>query len=300
MRCFILPEHYDGAGTVIISGRDARRLVKVLRLSAGDTFPAMDSNGRRYHCTLLRTDVAGVVLSVQEHAEAELLKVTGVPHADIRRKSRMRGTGAGDAPAQSASVHPVSGKQYSAEHRELGGPGCFIPELVLAVGFLKGQKLDDVVRAGTELGFCTIQLLETERSVPQETGTRKLARYERIVKEALGQSGSDVITRVRAPCLLSEFLAANKVEQGVGGIVFHEKRINSVPVHTVAGNSCKKLILCVGPEGGFSDHELEQFLEHGYVPVWLGPSVLRADTAAIAAMSIAKLLFVERYAWQAK
>ncbi|HPD80613.1 MAG TPA: RsmE family RNA methyltransferase [Spirochaetia bacterium] len=290
MRRLILPEQYDGSGHVLLSGKEARRLIKVLRLMPGDMFPALDVQGRQYTCMIEKIEEGTVALRVEP--EKSVAAVGTQQYIDIRRSKH--GSKKADGAHSAATPGLEIGHDMQAQSRRSA------PELILAVGILKGQKLDDVVRAGAELGFNTIQLLETERSVPRETSSGKLIRYERIVKEALGQSGSAVITKVCAPCSVQKFLEDYPIQETVCGLIFHEKQTGTDTVHSAVNESYQKYVLCVGPEGGFSDAELMQFMERGYVPAWLGPSILRADTAAIAVMAIIKLLLVERESWQAK
>ncbi len=288
MRRLILPEQYDGSGHVLLSGKEAKRLIKVLRLVPGDTLPALDVQGRQYVCTIEKVDDGTVALSIEQCGSSA--DERSQHYSDIRRNKH------GLKKTDSTSTENSASETADAQQASTSSNS---PELVLAVGILKGQKLDDVVRAGTELGFSTIQLLETERSVARETSSGKMIRYERIVKEALGQSGSAVVTKVCPPCSIQQFLA-HPLEESVCGLVFHEKLTVTSTIHGAIKDSYKKFILCVGPEGGFSDSELAQFLRQGYVPAWLGPTILRADTAAIAVMAITKLLLVERESWQAK
>lgn len=289
MRRLILPEYYDGSGHLLLSGKEARRLINVLRLLPGDTFPALDVQGRQYRCMIEEIDEGTVVLSIQD-SESNA-KVCSLHCRDIRRNQHGLKVTDSASTAHSAVLETEHPRQIYA--------GNDNPELVLAVGILKGQKLDDVVRAGAELGFSKVQLLETERSVPGGTSSGKMIRYERIVKEALEQSGSVIVTKVCAPCSVNKFLE-HPLEESVCGLVFHEKQTGTVAIHGAIKDCYKKYVLCVGPEGGFSDSELAHFMSHGYVPAWLGHSILRADTAAIAVMAIIKLLLVERKSWQAK
>lgn len=290
MRRLILPEHYDGSGSLLLSGKEARRLIKVLRLLPGDAFPALDVQGRQYICVIEKVDDGTVTLSVQPGEPT--VDDSSKHYSDIRHTKRnLKNKGSACIVNHAGSKSNYACDAYSASSN---------PELVLAVGLLKGQKLDDVVRAGAELGFSTIQLLETERSVQRNTSSVKMIRYERIVKEALEQSGSAIVTKVHAPCTVTEFLEQYSVRESFCGFVFHEKKTGTGTMHGAIKECYQKFVLCVGPEGGFSDSELEQFMSYGFVPTWLGPSILRADTAAIAVMAIIKLLLVERESWQAK
>jgi len=149
--------------------------------------------------------------------------------------------------------------------------------IVLYVALLKGDKLADVVRAGTELGASAFVPLITARSVPKSLGPQKLERLRRIAREAAKQSGRARVPEVSPPMPLAEVPA---VEAGLLAHPMASKRVGEVLDPT------RPLALATGPEGGFTDAEVAGLVERGFVPVYLGPRILRAETAPLALLAL--------------
>lgn len=149
--------------------------------------------------------------------------------------------------------------------------------VVLYVALLKGDKLADVVRAATELGVTRIVPLVSVHAVAKEMGEGKLLRLRRIALEAAKQSERTTVPEVLAPIPLG---AIPPVEQG---FVAHPG--SSVRVREVLDLN-QPVALATGPEGGFSEAEVQTLLERGFTPVTLGRRILRAETAPLALLSL--------------
>jgi 16S rRNA (uracil1498-N3)-methyltransferase len=144
------------------------------------------------------------------------------------------------------------------------------PLITVGVSLLKGRKLDTVVQKLTELGVDRIQLIDAERCVTRwsaEKGDRILDRFARVAREAAMQS-----RRCRLPEIVSP-VAAMSVLGEAGVAVAH---MDGGPV------TLDRPTIVVGPEGGWSGAELGA-AQHR---VALGPHVLRAETAAVAAATL--------------
>ncbi len=144
---------------------------------------------------------------------------------------------------------------------------------VLYLALLKGDKLADVVRAGSELGVGRFVPLVTERSVPREMGRAKLERLRRIAVEAAKQSGRSRLPEVAPPVPLAA------LEPVSFGLVAHPgaARVLAEVEWPEAGEAA----LASGPEGGFTEAEVERLIGLGFLPVDLGPRILRAETAPL-------------------
>ncbi|TFG85033.1 MAG: RsmE family RNA methyltransferase [Spirochaetales bacterium] len=279
MRQFVLPPSWVAPpdGRLVLGGKEARRLGSVLRLLPGDSFPGLAPDGRRVSCLVISAEPGRVELSVV----------------------------AGDIPAGDGSFLPDlrSGRRFSESPQKGAAPSATetdIPRLVLAVGILKGSKLDDVVRAAAEAGVAAVIPLASKRAVPRGEFAGRLSRLRRVCAEALGQSGSTTRTTVLDPMGLHDFLDSFPASAGRLGLVFHETPLAQAPLHRYCTGKHKEAALCIGPEGGFADDELELFSDRGYVPAWLGPAVLRAETAAVFALASLRILFLERSSWITK
>ena len=146
-------------------------------------------------------------------------------------------------------------------------------EITLLVALLKGDKLADVVRAGSELGVSRFVPLVTERSVPREIGRTKIERLRRIAVEAAKQSG-----RTR-PALVEEPRRLTDLEAVSFGLLADPRA--STPLSAVSWPEAGAVALVSGPEGGFTEAEVEHLVSLGYGPVYLGPRILRAETAPL-------------------
>ncbi len=150
----------------------------------------------------------------------------------------------------------------------------------------KGDKMDGIVRQAVELGVRVVAPAYSARSVPREVGARveaRVDRWRRIAEEAARQCGRADVPEVRAPLLLAEAIA-HVIE---AGRLFAWERATTPLSAALAGLRPEGGIAVVaGPEGGFGDDEAERVVGAAFVPVSLGPRVLRAETAAPAVLAI--------------
>lgn len=147
--------------------------------------------------------------------------------------------------------------------------------LTLAVGLLKGDKLSQVVRQGTELGVANVQLIHGRRADLPRLSQAKLARLRRVAEEAAKQSGRAAIPEVRAPVALD----ALPLE---GTALLGDPAADATLAQVLAGERPPAVTVLTGPEGGFTAEEVAVLEGRGARPVRLGPRVLRAETAPVA------------------
>jgi 16S rRNA (uracil1498-N3)-methyltransferase len=169
--------------------------------------------------------------------------------------------------------------------------------IILVQGLLKGEKMDWVIQKTTELGLREIMPVITERSQVRET--RKAVRWRKIAEGASRQSGRSAVPVVYDPVGLKEFLEGSEPvrrrdAKGFmfwedGGVSFNEaiKKISVSPDLPFTGSPVHLLI---GPEGGFTKGEIALAQEKGYQVVTLGRRILRAETAAVSAVTLAQFL----------
>lgn len=160
--------------------------------------------------------------------------------------------------------------------------------VVLVMALLKGDHTDLVVQKATELGVDEIVFLQSERTIvkiKQSDKEYKLERFHRIAKEAAEQSKRSVIPNIyRIINLdgLKEIKAEVKLiaYEGMQGTAdsFNKKIAKLKPGQRVA--------IVIGPEGGFSSGEIDAANYYGFKKVSLGKRILRAETAAIYALSV--------------
>jgi len=165
--------------------------------------------------------------------------------------------------------------------------------LTLAVALTKGDKLDVVVEKATELGVQNIIPFTSAHAVPKLDERKIAARTERWRKIAL--SATKQCGRTRAPEILplmtfEELLVS--VQPEVGKLLCWERETEqSLRQAHEKLRDAKALLVAVGPEGGFSPIEAELARQHGFEQVHLGRRILRAETAAITALSLVQFLW---------
>jgi 16S rRNA (uracil1498-N3)-methyltransferase len=165
-------------------------------------------------------------------------------------------------------------------------PGLHV---TLEQAVLKADRFEWVLQKGTELGIGAFQPLLTRRTVAGGAG--RLDRWRRIVVEAAEQCGRCRVPEVAEPRRLEDVLA----RPAPAVLLWENERRQPFPVALAAAvaraTGTGGVRLMVGPEGGFDPEEARAALEAGALPASLGPRILRAETAALAAASLSCLGF---------
>jgi 16S rRNA (uracil1498-N3)-methyltransferase len=157
--------------------------------------------------------------------------------------------------------------------------------LTLAAALIKPAKYEWVLEKSTELGVNEIIPLKTGHSdirIPPDKMESRLERWRRIVREASRQCARFTEPRIIAPLDIDEFLSSQDFT-GSAKFLFYEKSDEPWELDRVISD---RIVLCIGPEGGWQPHEIEKAMEAGFRVCGLGPRILRAETAAIAAIAI--------------
>lgn len=160
---------------------------------------------------------------------------------------------------------------------ESGRPIHLYPALIRA------NRFDWVIEKAVELGASSIHPVVCERSLIDETGDRA-DRWRRLSIEAAEQSSRTLLPPVHAP---RRFEAA--IEEAGGTIVLAWEGETTVTLREALPEA-KELSLFTGPEGGYSEAEIEVARRAGARLITLGPYTLRAETAAIVALGAVRLL----------
>ena len=169
-------------------------------------------------------------------------------------------------------------------------------------GITANERMDWLVEKATELGAFSLLPITAERSVLKLKGERsdkKLAHWQAIAVAASEQCGRNRVMAVTSPLSLAQALMAAKAEQAdQANQAFQARWILSLAEGTKnigdaladaqssAQSSPLEITVLSGPEGGLSPAEEAQALAAGFVPVTLGPRVLRAETAPVAVLSV--------------
>jgi 16S rRNA (uracil1498-N3)-methyltransferase len=174
-------------------------------------------------------------------------------------------------------------------------PGTTEPpiEITLLQGVPRADKMEFIIQKSVELGIRRIIPVLTARSVVRLGSSRdaeaKSARWNRIAMEAAKQCNRGMIPEVHDPVGLDEAL---KLSDGCGLKLFPYEEEKEGGLRKVireyceAAEECVRIAILIGPEGGFDRKEAEKAIDSGFIPVTLGPRILRTETAGIAVTAI--------------
>jgi len=177
--------------------------------------------------------------------------------------------------------------QITEKRQALGEPEV---QITLHQSLLARDKFEWVLQKCTEVGVTRFVPVITERSIVRDADRlkeNKLARWQRIIAEAAEQSG-----RGRIP----ELLPAVSLREALNSVTDFDCCLMASPqeqevtlrsyLRAVEGTRPSAIALFVGPEGGFTDEELQLGKTHGATGVGLGPRILRTETAAVVATAL--------------
>ncbi len=268
MRQFLCDSFPDNSGKLVVTGKNYRYLVKVLRFAEGE-----ELDGRLPDGKLVRFYVERVQ---QQQMSAVLRLVDG--------------------------ADGCSGTTQGVQASEVQGIADRMPELWLFQFLPKPQKMDLIVRQATECGVRYIVPISGVYSLKGDSSGRK-ERWERIIREARQQCGSAVATEIKE--VLSVRAAAELWTKNAANVASRSSADSTVASQKVcaflldenpsAGKSSLARIdkteiaaaaLAVGCEGGISDEERDVLLEAGFMPLHFTTNVLRAETASLDGIAV--------------
>jgi 16S rRNA (uracil1498-N3)-methyltransferase len=157
--------------------------------------------------------------------------------------------------------------------------------VVLAIGLLKGDQMDAVVRDATMLGVAAIEPLITAHVAvagKARESDKAVARWLRVAVASAKQSGRAVVPRIDPPAPLATVLRENLCDELFIAV---EPRAARAGIEKPANRPPKKALVLVGPEGGWSDEEIGLARSAGAQVKQLGPRTLRAEAAPIVLLS---------------
>lgn len=160
----------------------------------------------------------------------------------------------------------------------------------LAVGMPANDRMDWLVEKASELGVASLQPLMTERSVLRLSGERaekKVAHWQSVAVSACEQCGGNRVPVIHEVLSFTAWAKAQSATT-TGQALLLSLRPGTLGLRdavSAAGKPAGAITFLSGPEGGLSSAEEEMALACGFAPVTLGPRVLRAETAALAALA---------------
>ncbi len=162
--------------------------------------------------------------------------------------------------------------------------------IILGMALLKSSRFEWLLQKTTELGVSEIVPFYSRRVVPrwEESQARtRQTRWEKIVSEAARQCGRAQIPQIHMPRPFEEIL--NTDFDGAKKIFLWERE-ETRSLKDALGKSSPAVFAVVGPEGGFSEQEATRAQEAGFLPVRLGPRILRAETAGVMIVGFLQFL----------
>ena len=225
-------------------------------------------------------------LSLGQHA---------LPEEQAHYIGRVLRHSAGDA----VQLFDGSGQEYLGQLIEVGKKSVRVelteqlpgqPDSPLRVhlgqGLSRGERMDWAIQKATELGVAEITPIVSERCevrLKDERADKRLAHWQQVAISACEQCGRSSVPLIHPPQLLSDWLA--QVEADLK-LVLHP-----VAEPLVSHVKPASLAFLIGPEGGLNDNEVNQAVAANFQAARLGPRVLRTETAAAVALSVAQQLW---------
>jgi 16S rRNA (uracil1498-N3)-methyltransferase len=229
----------------------------------------------------------------QPRIEKGMLKVEGEEVKHIRKVLRLK---AGDE----ITVFDGLGKEFEGTIIEEGLSSVVIRiknvyssekdsplEVTLAQSLLKGEKMDILIQKATELGVKEVIPFLSSRSVPLLERSKRVNRHhrwERIAIEASKQCGRGVVPKIQSLQDYSEMLPM--ASPSALRLILWEREGIKLKEILERSKERGKVFFVIGPEGGFSQGEVDEAKGAGFIPVTLGRRILRAETASLCFLSI--------------
>jgi 16S rRNA (uracil1498-N3)-methyltransferase len=164
--------------------------------------------------------------------------------------------------------------------------------ITMVLAIFKFDRFEWAVEKCTELGASRIVPVVAKRSdahLVQAAGKR-VERWQRIAREAAQQSRRVGPPEITAPMKLKDAL---KLESGTRIVLSEVEEGTTIAEALDGADVGGGVVLAIGPEGGWTDDEIKMFGEAGWRAASLGPTILRAETAAVAALAVASAVVVK-------
>lgn len=221
---------------------------------------------------------AGMTLCLDQAASHHLARVLRVKIGD--RLTLFNGSGGEyEADVTIIDKKAVTVRLHRFLQRDMESP----LKVCLAQGIARGEKMDFILQKSVELGVHEIVPLITARTNVQLDEKRKQQKWlhwQSVVVSACEQSGRNRLPKLHLPIRLSDWLMQAEADLCYVLTPHTKTLLNGHTRHP------KSIVLLVGPEGGLSEEEVAASVKMGFLPLHLGPRILRTETAGLAAQAI--------------
>jgi len=175
---------------------------------------------------------------------------------------------------------------------EPGAPGAPLPWFELDIAWPRRTRVEDMLNRLVQLGAAAIRPLIAQQRGPEDVPEEAPARLLRVAREACKQAGRTWLPVLEPPQTTDELLRGltNPAVCALdprAGLPYDLWLRSLLPAPLALGTRGQPIRIAIGPEGGWSGEERRAWLEAGVSFTWLGPHVLRVETAAEAAMAVA-------------
>ncbi|MBQ0712876.1 MAG: 16S rRNA (uracil(1498)-N(3))-methyltransferase [Porticoccus sp.] len=189
-----------------------------------------------------------------------------------------------------ATLNECNSKQVTASITDFTDTERESPlHIHLGIGMSRGDRMDWIIQKATEVGVTEISPLYTERTEVKLKGDRaekKLRHWQQVSISACEQSYRNRVPVIHPPIAVNQWLSSVEAEKK---LVLHHRSQHSIS--ELGEQQTASAALLIGPEGGLSTDEIKRAEEHCFMPLALGPRVLRTETAPVVAISILQSLW---------
>lgn len=222
------------------------------------------------------------------------LELRGDDHHYLTRVRRLRAGDVielfdGQGRAAEATIETIDATAAAVTVGAVRATGAARPRMRMLLPLLKGDRTDWCVQKLVELGADELRFVQFARSVVRVEGERagtRLRRLEAVARDAARQCGRADLPSLAGPDDLPRALA-----EAAGLKLLFWEQARDLPLTAILpGAPAAEVTLLVGPEGGLELAEVEAARASGFAVAGLGPRVLRAETAALAALVAVQLL----------
>jgi 16S rRNA (uracil1498-N3)-methyltransferase len=186
-----------------------------------------------------------------------------------------------------ATLVSVMPSEVVAEVQEIHDRPPAAIDLAIASAVPKAARADWMIEKLSELGVARFIPLITDRSVVHPEGRGKLQRWQRLAAESAKQSRRPGVMQITPLTRLADLL--DKADPNARTATLSTAP-DALPLSSILHPPSSSLLLLIGPEGGWSDPELALFQNRHLTPITLGATILRVETAAIAAAAVVAAL----------
>lgn len=189
-------------------------------------------------------------------------------------------------------IETITDKSVTASILEWLNECSELPNHVtIAQGMPKGDKLELIVQKGTELGAARFLPFYSSRSIvkwPPEKAKKKVERLSKIAKEAAEQSHRQSVPTISTPVSF-DILCSESIRFDIKIVAYEaadDTEKHALPNLLRQLEKDRTILFVVGPEGGFSEEEIDMLKRHDFHVCSLGPRILRTETAALYFLSV--------------